>query len=227
MDAESFTDLALRVIAGETTNDERRGLEAELASPARREEFERLKSTGDLLRATAPMTEAAKATAPALPAHRLNELRTAVRQHFGPAAQRGKAKVVSGGFVGALRWVFAGGGAAAVAAAMILMVFSNRTIEVGLYAVDLARNGDKPLSAADVPAARLVTFDYDAAFDQWQSQPLAWYEHAKIWVDNEHDQIHIVHREHLGRIVMETRQLAASDQAQREQIKQIVESLQK
>ena len=40
MDAESFTALALRVISREATDDERRAIEAELASvPARREEF--------------------------------------------------------------------------------------------------------------------------------------------------------------------------------------------
>src|SRR5271163_1259077 len=111
MDAESFNELALRVLAGETTADERRALEAELSSdPARREEFQQLKITHDILRATAPMTEAAKATEPALPAYRLNELKTAVRQQFGPATQRGKT-TSSGGVFRALRWILAGGGA--------------------------------------------------------------------------------------------------------------------
>jgi len=49
MDADSFTALALRVIAGEAAADERRALEAELSSaPSRREEFEQLKLTHEL-----------------------------------------------------------------------------------------------------------------------------------------------------------------------------------
>ena len=47
MEAESFTALALRVISREATADERRAIEAELASvPARREEFARHRADG-------------------------------------------------------------------------------------------------------------------------------------------------------------------------------------
>jgi len=226
MDAESFNDLALRVLAGETTDDERRALEAELASvPMRREEFEQLKLTHEVLRATAPMTEAASATTPELPAYRVNELRTAVRQHFGPAADRQKNRAPFGEWIPALRWLFAGSGIAALGFAVVVLCFANRTVEVGLYGTDLARGGDKALSAEDVPSARLVTFDADAPFDQWQNQPLAWNEHAKIWIDNEHDLLHIVRRIRHGKILMETQSLAPTNEGQREQIKQVVEAL--
>src|SRR5690242_6215308 len=140
MDAESFTDLALRIISGEATDDERRALEAELSSTsARREEFEQFKLTHGILRVTAPMTEAARATTPELPAYRVNELRTAVRQHFGPAASRGKTSTASGGLIPALRWLFAGTGVAALGVAVVLFCFANRTVEVGLYGTDLVR----------------------------------------------------------------------------------------
>src|SRR5271154_4220305 len=120
MDAESFTVLALRVISREATGDERRALETELTSvPARREEFERLKLAHEILRATVPMAQAAQATSPGLPAHRVNELRTAVRQHFGPAANRPKAMPASGGLVPVLRWIFAGSGVAALGFAVV------------------------------------------------------------------------------------------------------------
>ena len=226
MDAESFTNLALRVIAGEATPDDRRALETELSSAApRREEFDRLKGTHDLLRATAPLAEAARAAAPELPAHRVNELRTAVRQHFGPAAKR--KDVGSTIWAHVLRWVFGGGALAALTFAVVVFSFANRTIEVGLYGTDLARDGDHSLSANDIPSARLLTFDQDAPFDQWQSAPLAWNERAKIWVDNEHDLLHIIRRVRHGQIVMETQALAPTDESQREQIKQVVESLNK
>jgi hypothetical protein len=230
MDAESFTALALRVISGEATDDERRALEAELShecasAPARREEFEQLKLTHEILRAAAPMAEATRATLPGLPAYRVNELRTAVRQHFGPAAQREKGPTGSPAFAFVLRWLFGGTGVAALGFAIVVACFANRTVEVGLYGTDLARGGDQALTAQDVPAARLVTFDQDAPFDQWQNQPLAWNERAKIWVDNEHDLLHIVRRVRHGQILMETRPLAPTNEGQREQIKQVVEAL--
>ena len=227
MDADSFTDLALRVISGETTDNERQSLEAEFsAHPERREEFQQLKITHDILRTTAPMTEAAKATEPALPAYRMGELRTAVRQHFGPAA-RSQKTANAGGFFSALRWVFAGSGATLVAVAVIVVMFSNRSIEVGVYGTDLVRGEDAPLTAQDIPSARLVTFEKDTPFDQWQSQPLAWYEHAKIWVDNEHDLLHIVRRPIHGEIMTVVQPLAPTTQGQRDQIKQVVENLKK
>src|ERR1700683_4622004 len=179
MDAESFTDLALRVISRQATDDERRALEAEMSStPSRREEFEQLKLTDEILRVTAPMAQATRAITPGLPAYRVNELRTAVRQHFGPAIHREKKMAPMGGFLPALRWFFAGSGIAALGFAVVVLCFANRTVEVGLYGSDLASGGAEGLSANDVPSAQLVTFDQDAPFDQWQSQPLAWNEHA-------------------------------------------------
>jgi len=226
MDAESFTNLALRVISGEATDADRRALEAECASaPAHRDEFEQLKLTHDALRATAPMSEAARATTPELPAHRVNELRTAVRQHFGPAASRTKNTVPFADWLPAFRWIFAGSGAGAIAFAVVIFCFANRTIEVGLYGTDLARGGDQALTADDISSAQLITFNQDASFDQWQSRPLAWSEHAKIWIDNEHDLLHIVRRVSHGHIVMESHPLAPTNEAQREQIKKLVESL--
>jgi hypothetical protein len=226
MDTESFTALALRVISREATDDERQALETELASlPARREEFEQLKLTHEILRTTAPMAQAAQAITPGLPAYRVNELRTAVRQHFGPAANREKNRAPFGKWIPALRWLFAGSGVAALGFAVVLLCFANRTVEVGLYGTDLSRGGDQSLSAQDVPTARLLTFDADAPFDQWQNQPLAWNEHAKIWVDNERDLLHIIRRVRHGQIVMETQPLAPTNEGQREQIKQVVETL--
>jgi hypothetical protein len=224
MDAETFNTLALRVIAGEASADDRHALEAELsAEPARREEFQQMQVTHDVLRTAAPMFEAGQATAPELPAYRLNELRTAVRQHFGPAAERSKKPTAA--WVPVLRWLFAGTGFTAFGVAVVLMCFANRTIEVGLYGSDLARSGDQALMAKDVPQAHLVTFDQDAPFDAWQNRPLAWNERGKIWIDNEHDLLHIVRRVSHGQIIMETQPLAPTDDGQLTQIQQAVESL--
>jgi len=112
--------------------------------------------------------------------------------------------------------------------AVVMFCYANQTVEVGLYGSDLNRvRGYETLTPQDFSSARLVTFDQDAAFDAWQSQPLAWYEHAKIWVDNEHDLLHITQRMRAGQIVTMTQPLAPTDDGQREQIKSVVESLNK
>jgi hypothetical protein len=221
MDAETFTELALRVIAGEATADERATLERELSAvPSRHAEFEQLALTLDALRTAAPMTEAALASAPELPAHRVHELRSAVRRHFGPLTAVRHTPLLD-----ALRWLFAGGGLAGLAAIVVLFCFANRTIEVGSYTDDLVRSGEHPLTQADLGTAKLLSFEHDAEFDSWQNQPLAWYEHAKIWVDNEHDQLHILKRVDHGHIESVTQPLAPTDDAQRAQILQVVQSL--
>jgi hypothetical protein len=226
MDTESFTDLALRVISREATADDRRALDAELSAvPGRREEFEQLKVTHAILCVTVPVTEAARATTPEVPAYRMNELRTAVRQHFGPEENRKKAPAPFAEWIPAMRWLFGGSGLGAIGFAVVLLCFANRSIEVGLYKTDLARDGSQALSSSDIPSAKLVAFDQDTPFDQWQNAPLAWNERAKIWVDNEHDLLHIVQRVRHGQILTETQPLASTDEGQREQIKQVVESL--
>jgi hypothetical protein len=109
-----------------------------------------------------------------------------------------------------------------------MFCFANRTVEVGFYGSDLSRTrGYESLTPQDFSSAKLLTFDQDAPFDQWQNQPLAWNEHAKIWVDNEHDLLHIVHRVRTGQVVTETQPLAPTNEGQIEQIKQIVAGLEK
>jgi hypothetical protein len=227
MDAESFTDLAMRVISREATDDERRTLNSEIAAvPARREEFEQLKVTHDILRTTAPMAQAVQATTPSLPAYRENELRTVVRQHFGPATARKNATATSSFLMPILRWLFAGSGIGALAFAIVIACFANRSVEVGIYGDDLtSTRGERPLSAAEMPDARLVAFEQDAQYEEWQKRPLAWNEHAKIWIDNEHDLLYIVTRMRHGQIHIESQPLAQTTDGERDQVRQAVESV--
>ena len=222
MDADTFTELALRVIAGGASADERAALERELAAPSRRAEFDQLALTLDAMRTAAPMNEAAQATAPELPAYRVHELRSAVRRHFGPLTAVRHTPLLD-----ALRWVFAGGGLAGLASLVVLFCFANRTIEYGGYADSAQRDGVHSLTQADLPATKMLSFERDAEFDAWQNQPLAWYEHAKIWVDNEHDLLHITKRVDHGQIVSITQPLASNEDDQRVQIQQAVQDLQK
>jgi len=224
MDADSFTQLALRVLSREATAEEQRTLVAVLSShPERREEFEQIKITHDLLRTTAPMMEAAQANGPELPSYRLNELRTAVRQHFGPVASRQGSS--TGLRIPGLRWILAGGATTVLAVVAVLLIFSDRSVEVGVYRTDLVRGGDIALPQA-VPSAHIVTFDQDSSFDQWQ-KTLAWYQHGKVWVDNENNLLHIVRRDSQGHPADQTEPLAQTNRAQCEQINQAVEALKK
>jgi hypothetical protein len=227
MDIDSFTDLALRVLAREATEEEHRAMDAELASsPAYREKFDQLKAAHDILRAVAPMTNAVTAQEPELPAYRLNELRTAVHQHFGPATTRNSVEKKYGLLTPALRWLLSGGVMTALAIVVILMSFSDRSVEVGLYRTNLLRGGDTALSPADIPAAHLITFDQDAPFDQWK-KGLAWNQHAKIWIDNENDLLHIIRRDKDGHLIEQTEPLAPTNREQSDQVSRVVESLQK
>ena len=222
MDADSFNDLALRVISREATAEEQHALETELsANPAYREEFEQLRITHDILRMIAPMTEAARATEPGLPAYRLNELRTAVRQHFGPAPSRKRALSPLAFWI---RRLLATGAVAVFATIMIVVICSDRAVEVGLYRSDLVRGEENGLTPDAVLSAHVVAFDQDASFDQWQ-KTLAWYQHAKVWLDNEHNLLHIVQRDAQGHLIERTQPLSQSDREQREQVRKAVESL--
>ena len=228
MDAATFTELALRVIAREASDEDRRALEAELAAtPPRRDEFEQMRIAHDVLRLTAPALEATHATGPELPAHRVGELRTVVRQHFGPAVSRYKAESGSPAFKFILRWIFGGTGVAALGLAVAVACLANRTVEIGLYGSDQVRGGSEPLAQADVPSARIVAFDRDEPFDHWQAAPLAWNERAKIWIDNERDLIHIKRRVHIGQVVMETRPLAPTNEGERAQLRDLVLELER
>jgi hypothetical protein len=169
------------------------------------------------------MADAAQTSEPELPAHRVNELRTAVRQHFGPAASRsGAARKWS--FAPALRWLLAGGATMALAVAGIVFLMADNTVEVGLYRTDPVRGA--AVSEAAVPNARLVTFDQDAPFDAWQKS-LTWNQRGKVWIDNEHDLLHILRRDSQGQILDQTEPLAPTDSAQQDQIARAVESLEK
>lgn len=226
MDADSFIHLALRVLSREATADEQRALEAELSSnPEYRDEFEQMRITQDALRTIAPMTEAAKATAPELPSYRLNELRTAVRQHFGSIANRPEKSSPWGSLALLPRW-FVAAGALPALIAVVWLAFADHSVEVGLYRTDLVRGADTALSPEAVPSAHIVTFDQDASFDQWQ-KTLAWYQHAKIWIDDEHNLLHVVRRGAQGELVDQTEPLAQTNREQREQIRRAVESSRK
>ena len=220
MDADTFTDLALQVLAGEADAATRQTLEHALeADPQLGARFNEMKLTHDAFLVAAPLAQAETSTQPELPAYRVNELRTAVRQHFGPARNRAPQTLFS-----RLRWLWASGALAGFAVVLALMFLSDRTVEVGLYRTNLMRGNEGDVTP-QTTTAKVVLFDQDAPFDQWQ-KTLAWNQHAKIWIDNEHDLLHVLYRDHNGKLAEVTEPLAPTTENERVQIEQAIQTVQ-
>jgi hypothetical protein len=100
MNDERFFDLAMKVIARQSTEAERAELDACLtAEPERRAELERLRGETQLAKDILPLVAAATAPAGELPAHARPRLQTKVRQTLGRPATREATGVWSWGWV--------------------------------------------------------------------------------------------------------------------------------
>ena len=114
---QAFFDLAIKVIGGQATPDERAVLNAQLAAdPALKAEFEQLKVDVAVARETLPLLDAIEATTPPLPGYARERLRTKVRQTLGPPV---RPRASTGGW----RWWL---GLATACAAVALVVVLNR-----------------------------------------------------------------------------------------------------
>ena len=221
MDADTFTDLALQVLAGNADAATRQSLDRAMeADPQLRARFADLKLTHDAFLVAAPLATAESAAQPELPAYRVNELRTAVRQHFGPAKNR--AGQPHPHFL-LLRRLWVTGVMAGLALVLAQMFLSDRSVEVGLYRSDVMR-GDNGDVTPQGTIAKVVLFDQDAPFDEWQ-KTLAWNQHAKIWIDNEHDLVHVLYRDRNGKLAEVTEPLAPSAAEERTQIEQAIRTV--
>jgi len=118
MNKERFFDLAMKVIARQSTDAERADLDAMLASqPDLRAEFARLEADARVAKDALPLMDAMAATAGELPAYARGRLQTKVRQTLGrPAVEKQPDR----SFAWGLRWWL--GLAAATAAVMLLVL---------------------------------------------------------------------------------------------------------
>ncbi len=142
MNEQQFFDLALKVIAGQASDAERRELEALLAGrPELKTEFERLRDDARIVREVLPLVSATQATAGVLPAYARGRLQTKVRQTLGgQKAATGPAGERERKMLWPWRWVLGLASAAAVAAFLMLTLF-NRPSEPAIQVAMLDTAG--------------------------------------------------------------------------------------
>jgi hypothetical protein len=150
---QRFFDLAMKVIGRQSSDVERRELEALLAAePELRVEFERLQTEARVAKEVLPLLAATEASAGAMPAYARERLQTKVRQTFGRPIVSRKT-----GMFG-WRWAVAFASAAAV---------------VGFVAIGVLREPPCPviqLAMLDVagPTRGSSAADEDALRKAWQ-----------------------------------------------------------
>jgi hypothetical protein len=84
MNDQEFFDLAMKVIAGQSTEAERAEFESLLASqPSRKAEWERMQAEAGLVKGLLPLVSAVEADKASLPAYARERLQTKVRQTLG------------------------------------------------------------------------------------------------------------------------------------------------
>ncbi len=121
MNDERFFDLAMKAIARQSSEAERKELEALLAShPERKAEFERLRTAARLANEALPLVDATEATAGELPAYARGRLQTKVRQTLGrPAEPEAAREQTAREFAWGLRWLL---GLATVTVLLVLLL---------------------------------------------------------------------------------------------------------
>lgn len=136
-----FAELAMKVLAGQSTNAERAELDAMLASdPALRLDYRRLEAEVSLAKELVPLAEATTATKGELPAYARGRLQTKVRQTLGrPASAPVRSEGAAVGMLFRWRWWVGVALAATVAALLAIPPFlGSRTPVIEVAMLDLA-----------------------------------------------------------------------------------------
>lgn len=176
---ERFSELAMKVIARQSTDAERAELEALLVSdPALRSEYQRLQSDVRLAKELAPLVEGTAATQGEMPGYARGRLQTKVRQTLGrPAPEPARPE---GPVVGTLlrwRWWLGLALAGAVAALLVIppLVGPRRpVIELAMLdtagATRGATNDALTLLAGTWDGSNLQQFVREADLKAWEAQ---------------------------------------------------------
>ena len=166
MNDERFFDLAMKVIARQSSDAERAELDALLArEPELRAEFARLQADARVAKDALPLMDATEATAGELPAYAHGRLQTKVRQTLGrPTAEKEPDRSLAWGW----RWVLG----LAAAAVVVLLV-----------ALPTFRTSNKPLiqlAMLDSAGGTRGADTNDAALLQetWKGNPVRNFSNA-------------------------------------------------
>jgi len=192
MNEEQFTELALKTISGEADAGERSRLDAALRQdPALQREFAALRETLFAARQAAPLAAARNPEEIEFPEYRLQELRASVRAAF-PSKEPKTRRLPF------FRYLLSPWGGLAFALLLVSLVLLSGPlapkpyVAIGMYAEEATR-GENPPEIGNFPGGAVHRFDSDPAFAAWLSTPFAPGEKARIWIDEEHDLIHIRH----------------------------------
>jgi len=143
---ERFFDLAMKVIAGQSSDAERAELDTLLArEPKLRAEFATLQADAHVTKDALPLVNAVEATGREFPAYARERLQTKVRQTLGRSAAM--AKEPDRSFAWGLRWWL--GLAAAAAAIMLVVLPIFRTPTVPTIQLAMLESGGTRGSATD------------------------------------------------------------------------------
>lgn len=188
MEHEEFTQLALKALKNEASAEELAALRQALAEmPSRQVEMNEWRETLTIVGSVSPLISAPDPSVE-LPGYRAEQLHSEVRKHFQKEMPSAARRWVGGAW---FRFAF-GSGVAVMAVVLILFLMPEATgIEVGYYSQPLERGAS---GVALVPASKNVVvheFENDQEFSNWLTKPFASNEKARVWIDNEHDLIHV------------------------------------
>lgn len=191
MTEDEFEALAIKVLSGAGSPDEEKNLRHLTSQDAERaNSLAETKAILAFAKATLPTAIALEKQEPHLPAYRLNELKGAVRRHFPQKRKSSKPWW--------REWfpqLATGSVAALVLIALLAYGMSpvSGPVEFGSYADSPTRGGDEELSLKDIPGLEKHSFSKEEDFTLWQQKGGNTSASARIWLDDEHDLIHIVH----------------------------------
>jgi hypothetical protein len=178
MNDERFFELAMKVIARQSTDAERAELDALLAQkPGLKAEFERLQADARLAKDALPLVNATDATAGELPAYARGRLQTKVRQTLGrPQPAEDLKRKAERSSMWAWRWAL---GLAATTAVVILVVLpafrpSEPIIQVAMLDAGGASRGADVNEVAALEAAwkgsRPEVFSKNDELEAWETK---------------------------------------------------------
>jgi|GEM_PF-1381676 len=219
-----FESLAIKVLAGAATPDEEKHLHLLTAQNADRAgAVAEMKAILTFAKATFPTTEALKKQEPKLPEYRLNELQEVVRHRF---PQKNKSlqpwwrvwfPQLATGSIAII---------VLLSAVSVGMMPASGPVEFGAYADPLTRGGEETLSPDAIPGLQSHHFTNEADFISWQNKHTNAC-HARIWLDEEHDLLHIVHERQWDIFSTEqTLPLPAETEKRQALLKRVVEEIQ-
>ncbi len=198
MNDQSFFDLAMKVIARQSTDAERADLESLVAAqPELKAEWERLQADTRLAKEVLPLTAAAESTAGEFPAYARGRLQTKVRQTLGrPETERKPAAA------NWWKWVLALATPVALVALLLVPMFSRPgtpVIQVAMLdsagAIRGADTNETLLLQQQWPETTMQNFEKPGDLDAWeQNWPAGNKPAVKVIYDRAAGEIRVLGR---------------------------------